>query len=245
MQSDRITELLQPFLPVPLAESQLQDISMYIDILLRWNARINLTAVRQPEEIVTRHFGESLFAARHLFPEAEHHKAAASQSIPRPPQPSAAFEPSGEKNSTRLVDIGSGAGFPGLPIKIWSPHTHVTLIESNHKKATFIREVGRALTLTDVDVFGGRAEDFQASADLVTLRAVERFESVLPVAANLVTPHGRLALLIVRRQMHSVAKITPTFQWSRPAPIPLSEERILISGHQPNHPYQNMDESRL
>jgi len=165
--------------------------------------------------------------------------------MPRPPQPSAAFAPSGKKNSTRLVDIGSGAGFPGLPIKIWSPHTHVTLIESNHKKATFIREVGRALTLTDVDVFGGRAEDFQASADLVTLRAVERFESVLPVAANLVTPHGRLALLIVRRQMESLAKLAPTFQWFEPVPIPRSEKRILLIGHQPKPPYQNMDEPRL
>jgi 16S rRNA (guanine527-N7)-methyltransferase len=245
MQSDRTAELLQPFLPVPLAESQLQDISTYIDILLRWNARINLTAVRQPEEIVTRHFGESLFAARHLFPQPEHPNAPAGQSIPRPPQPSAAFEPSGEKNSTRLVDIGSGAGFPGLPIKIWSPHTYVTLIESNRKKATFLREVSRALTLTDVDVFGGRAQDFQASADLVTLRAVERFEHVLPIAVNLVAPHGHLALLIVRRQMESLAKLAPTFQWSEPVPIPLSEERILLIGHQPNHPYQNMNESRL
>ena len=245
MQSDRIAELLQPFLPVPLAKSQLQDISMYIDMLLRWNARMNLTAVRQPEEIVTRHFGESLFAARHLFPQAEHPNAPAGQSIPRPPQPSAAFEPSGEENSTRLVDIGSGAGFPGLPIKIWSPHTHVTLIESNRKKATFLREVSRALTLTDVDVFSGRAEDFQASGDLVTLRAVERFEHVLPIAANLVAAHGRLAILVVRRQMESLAKLVPTFQWSEPVPIPLSEERILLVGHQPFPPYQNMDESRL
>jgi len=246
MQSDRIAELLQPFLPVPLVESQLQAISTYIDILLRWNARINLTAVRQPEEIVTRHFGESLFAARHLFPEAEPPNAPARQSILRPPQPSAAFEPSGEKNSTRLVDIGSGAGFPGLPIKIWSPHTHVTLIESNHKKAGFLREISRTLTLTDVDVFGGRAEDFQASADPVTLRAVERFEHVLPIAANLVAPHGRLALLIVRRQMDSLAKIAHTFQWSEPVPIPLSEARILLIGHRVLSPrYQNMDESRL
>ena len=245
MQCDRIAELLQPFLPVPLAKSQLQDISTYIDILLRWNARINLTAVRQPEEIVTRHFGESLFAARHLFPQAEHPNAPAGQSIPRPPQPSAAFEPSSEKNSTRLVDVGSGAGFPGLPIKIWLPNARVTLIESNRKKATFLREVSRALTLTDVDVFPGRAEDFQASADLVTLRAVERFEYVLPIAANMVAPPGRLALLVVRRQMESLAKLAPTFQWSEPVSIPLSEERILLIGHQPKPPYKNMDESGL
>src|SRR2546421_9682105 len=115
MQSDRIAELLQPFLPVPLVESQLQAISTYIDILLLWNVRINLTAVRQPEEIVTRHFGESLFAARHLFSPAEPGGCAVEPAlVPRPPKPSAAFERS---HSARLIDVGSGAGFPGLAIK--------------------------------------------------------------------------------------------------------------------------------
>src|SRR6267378_4523796 len=133
MQSDRIAELLQPFLPVPLVESQLRDISTYIDILLRWNARMNLTAVRQPEEIVTRHFGESLFAAGHLFSRPELHDATVRE--PSHPRPSAAFERSGGAHSTRLIDVGSGAGFPGLPIKIWDAPTHLTLIESSQKKA--------------------------------------------------------------------------------------------------------------
>ena len=66
MDSARIAELLASFLERPLSESQLEYISIYIDILLRWNARVNLTAVRQAEEILTRHFGESLFAARQL-----------------------------------------------------------------------------------------------------------------------------------------------------------------------------------
>src|SRR5207253_3379046 len=159
MQSDRIAELLQPFLPVPLVESQLQAISTYIDILLRWNARINLTAVRQPEHIVTRHFGESLFAARHLFPDprVRTDTPAAGPQHARSDRPPA----------TSVLDIGSGAGFPGLPLKIWAPEIHLTLIESNHKKATFLREVIRALTLTDVDVFPGRAENFVADADAI------------------------------------------------------------------------------
>src|SRR3989442_13306046 len=135
MQSDRIAELLQPFLPVPLVESQLQAISTYIDILLRWNARINLTAVRQPEHIVTRHFGESLFAARHLFPN------------PRVRTDAPAAGPQHERSerlpALSVFDIGSGAGFPGLPLKIWAPEIHLTLIESNHKKASFLREVIR------------------------------------------------------------------------------------------------------
>src|ERR1700693_1531905 len=89
-----------------LSPAQLQDISTYIDILLRWNARINLTAVRDPEAIVTRHFGESLFAARHLFPK--------SSSVPSLSSVVKAFE--------SIADIGSGAGFPGLPIKLWAPY---------------------------------------------------------------------------------------------------------------------------
>ena len=76
MHPARIAELLQPFLQqndqrLTANNALYQDISTYIDILHRWNARINLTAIRNPEEIVTRHFGESLFAARHLFPTAQ------------------------------------------------------------------------------------------------------------------------------------------------------------------------------
>src|SRR6266851_4843730 len=69
MDTARIAALLEPFLEPTLPPSQLDQISTYIDLLLRWNARINLTAIRDPDEIVTRHFGESFFLARHLFPE--------------------------------------------------------------------------------------------------------------------------------------------------------------------------------
>ena len=101
MNRDRIIELLQPFLSAPIAgcaaaaslsSMQLYSISTYIDILLRWNARINLTAIRDPEDIVTRHFGESLFVARHLFPDRIHVGTASA-----------------------LADLGSGAGFPAFP----------------------------------------------------------------------------------------------------------------------------------
>jgi 16S rRNA (guanine527-N7)-methyltransferase len=227
MESHRIAELLQPFLSAPLSDHQLQNISTYIDILLRWNARINLTAVREPEEIVTRHFGESLFAAGHLFSQPELYDATVD---PRPPKPGAAFGQPGATHSTTLVDVGSGAGFPGIPIKIYSPHTHLTLIESNQKKATFLREVSRALTLTDVNVFAGRAEDFSSFGDIVTLRAVERFRDALPIAARLVAPTGRLALLISRRQIDSLPDLAPPFRWLEPIPIPLSESRVLLIG---------------
>src|SRR5713226_4203714 len=214
-----------------LSLSQLQYISTYIDILIRWNARINLTAVRQPEEIVTRHFGESLFAARHLFPrppanipdtKMEREFVSAPQARPTP---GAAIA---DPNLPTAIDIGSGAGFPGLPLKIWASEIRLSLIESNHKKVTFLREVIRSLTLTDVNVFSGRAGDFATadfprhhpSADVVTLRAVERFESALPVAAGLVTTGGRLALLIGQAQIPQAMKGAPTFDWQSPTLIP-------------------------
>src|SRR5256886_5205742 len=217
MQSDRIAELLQPFLPVPLVESQLQAISTYIDILLRWNARINLTAVRQPEEIVTRHFGESLFAARRLFP--------APMADSQPPA-----DHQRPTTNNRVIDIGSGAGFPGIPIKMWEPQVHLTLIESNQKKATFLKEVARTLTLTGIDVASARAENFSGQAEIVTLRAVERFEAILPIAARLVVSGRVLALLVGERQLQSARQFGNVFRWSEPLQIPLSSTRVLLLG---------------
>lgn len=217
MDPARIAELLRPFLAPDqeLSPHQLQQISAYIDLLLKWNARINLTAVRDPEEIVTRHFGESLFAARHLFP-----------AVPD-------FPDARRLTTDDCLDIGAGAGFPGLPIKLWAPHLRLTLIESNHKKATFLREVARALTLTDINVFAGRAEDYATQAQLVTLRAVERFEKILPVAAGLVTPGGRLVLLIGLPQVPTARALLPTLRWDAALAIPLADSRVLLTGHQP------------
>lgn len=227
MEPARIAELLRPFLQAPVAffedskvahrvdekpaelcASQLKDISTYIDILLRWNARMNLTAIRQPEEIVTRHFGESFFAARHLLSSSS----------------------SGERHP-RVADIGSGAGFPGIPIKLFKPEMSVTLVESNQKKATFLREVIRALTLTDIDVENVRAESLSPGRfDVVTLRAVERFDSILPVAATLVRPGGRLVLLVGAAQANEAAAILIEWKLSKPHPIPESRSKIVLIG---------------
>jgi 16S rRNA (guanine527-N7)-methyltransferase len=202
-----------------LSPDQLRGISTYIDILIRWNARINLTAVRDPEQIVTRHFGESLFAARHLFPHT--HVGTAAPGCP-PERSSAALA---------VADIGSGAGFPGIPLKLWAPHIALTLVESNHKKAAFLREVTRALTLTDVNIQSARAETLTGKTfDVVTLRAVERFASILPVAGALVAPAGRLALLISASQQAQAQASLSGFAWSEAVPVPSSRARILLTG---------------
>src|ERR1039457_6223290 len=145
MDVPHIAARLEPFLNRELTPAQLDQISTYIDLLLRWNGRINLTAIRNEEEIVTRHFGESLFLARHLFPVGAPliaHSAMGGTPL----------------HPTQVLDIGSGAGFPALPLKIWAPNIHLTLVESNHKKATFLREVARALTLTNINVMAERTE---------------------------------------------------------------------------------------
>lgn len=213
MHAAQIAKLLEPFL---VRDQQLppqapQHISTYIDILQRWNARVNLTAIRTEEEIVTRHFGESLFAARHLFPPCS----------PVPPV---------VNTSPAVADVGSGAGFPGIPLKLWAPQIRLTLIESNHKKSAFLREVARALILTDINIQTARAETLKEKFDVVTLRAVEHFESILPAAAALLAPAARLALLIGAAQVPQARQALPTISWLDPTPIPHSQSRVLLIG---------------
>ncbi len=206
ISEDRIAELLEPFLdPDSLSPHQLREVSIYLDLLQRWNARIGLTAVRDPEEIITRHFGESFFAARQLF------------SLDAP--------------AGTAIDIGSGAGFPGFPLKIFAPSLDLTLVESNNKKVAFLREVMRALNLaTGVRVLASRSEDAESTATLVTLRAVERFQNALPIARKLLAPNGRLALLIGSAQRQTAESSLSDLRWEKPITLPLSTNRILLIG---------------
>jgi len=234
MQTARIAELLAPYLDQAndrgLTDNDLQNISTYIDILQRWNARMNLTAVRSEEEIVTRHFGESLFAARHLFP------VRAGAGASQPSSWLADDQRLTTNDDIAIADVGSGAGFPGIPIKLWAPAISLTLIESNHKKAAFLKELTRTLTLTDVDIQTVRAESLPASSfEVVTLRAVERFETILPVAARLVAPKGRLALLIGSPQIPTAQSALPDLAWSAPKPMPGSQSRVLAIATTPRN----------
>lgn len=192
------------------SENLFLQIPIYLDLLLRWNARTNLTAIRAPEEIITRHFGESLFAAQQIFP--------------------AGNSPGSNAPAATLADVGSGAGFPGLPMKLWATQLQVTLIESHQKKAAFLREVIRALKLTDVEVQATRAQQITQTFDTVTLRAVEHFDQILPIAAKLVRPGGRLALLIGEDQIPAAGSLLPSFKWDNPYTIPNSQRRVLLIG---------------
>ena len=248
MDLGRIAELLRPFLinpchseqggrpgeePAPvLSPTDLRHISTYIDLLLRWNSRINLTAIRDPEEIVSRHFGESLFAAQHLFPKIYPVSSSVLPVSSVADDVAFARNPSNDSSQPppRVADLGSGAGFPGIPIKLWAPHIDLTLIESNQKKAAFLREVARTLTLTNVNIQNARAEDVTQTFDLVTLRAVERFSYILPVAISLLVPKGRLALLIGSSQLDEARSVDPLLSWLDPIAIPESKSRNLLIG---------------
>jgi 16S rRNA (guanine527-N7)-methyltransferase len=170
LTEDRIAALLQPYLPSAPNPTLYTQLSKYLDLLLRWNARTNLTAIRDPEEIVRRHFGESLFAASHLSPVL-------------PP-------------TATILDFGSGAGFPGLPIQLLLPSLRVTLAESQGKKAAFLREAVRTLGLS-TEVWAARVETMPQDRrfDAVTMRAVDKMETALSEGRTRVAAAGLLAVL--------------------------------------------------
>ena len=171
LSESRIAELLAPYLEAAdLNPSLYGSLSQYLDLLVRWNARTNLTAIREPEEMVRRHFGESLFVARHL----------ASRLSPE----------------ATLLDFGSGAGFPGLPIQLLLPNLRVTLAESQGKKASFLREAVRTLGLK-TEIWSARVESMPAERqfEAVTLRAVDHMQDALTAARPRVATSGWLITL--------------------------------------------------
>src|SRR3984885_11775571 len=171
LSESAIAALLTPYVDSPPAI--LPQLSVYLDLLLKWNARTNLTAIREPEEIVRRHFGESLFAARHIPVETK-----------------------------TLLDFGSGAGFPGLPIAVLRPKIQVTLAESQNKKSTFLREAVRTLGLQNVEIWPSRVESIPPNRlfNVVALRAVDEMATALPAARARITPGGQLLLLTTAAQ---------------------------------------------
>jgi 16S rRNA (guanine527-N7)-methyltransferase len=174
---------------------------IYLDLLMRWNERINLTAIRNADGILSRHFVESIVCARVLPFEIK-----------------------------TLLDFGSGAGFPGVPIAICRPEIAVTLAESQLKKSAFLREVLRS-TGVEGRVFTGRAERIDETFACVTLRAVDRMESAIRCAARMVPVGGFLVLMVTRRESLAYqAAAGDVFAWSAPTQIPLSNDRVLLIG---------------
>jgi 16S rRNA (guanine527-N7)-methyltransferase len=173
----------------------------YFLLLLRWNARINLTAIRSEEEILRRHFVESIACARALPAEVE-----------------------------TLLDFGSGAGFPGIPIALCRPEIAVTLAESQGKKAAFLSEAVRVAGV-GAKIHSGRAEALHAEFDCVTLRAVDKMDRAVQTAARLVRPGGWLALMTTgAEEIKLQAAAGPEFSWSQAVELRGGGDRVVALG---------------
>lgn len=174
----------------------------FLALLVRWNARINLTSVRRPEEIVRRHFAESIFAAKQI------------------PQ-----------RVKTLLDYGSGGGFPGIPIAICRPEIAVTLAESQGKKAAFLREAVRTLSLR-AEVWAARVEEMEPGRvfDAITLRAVDRMPAACQSAVERLAPRGWMGVFTTRKTEDALDRIAG-IHWDAAIGIPGSQQELLRTGH--------------
>jgi 16S rRNA (guanine527-N7)-methyltransferase len=196
MTPETLTALLTPYATVtPSLASQLL---LYLDLILKWNARTNLTAIRTPDEIVRRHFGESLFSAAHLGP------------------------------CSTLLDYGSGAGFPGIPIQLAHPNLAVTLAESQGKKAAFLREAVRTLHLP-TEIWPHRVESMSDNRtfDVITLRAVDDMTSAVTEASRRATSR----ILLLTTASSSYHALSKDFILDQPIPVPASTSSVLQIAH--------------
>jgi 16S rRNA (guanine527-N7)-methyltransferase len=176
-----VRQLLEPF-GLNLSIDQIGQLIAYLELLLRWNKKINLTGIRDWKSCVTRHFGETLYLGHWV------------------------------ELGGRLLDIGSGAGFPGLSLKIIFPDLSVTLLEPVAKKRAFLKEVARVCGMSFVEVRGERLEDFacgQSSSDYdeATARAVGHLEELLPLAGRCLKSEGEIFLWLSRQQASEVGQI--------------------------------------
>jgi 16S rRNA (guanine527-N7)-methyltransferase len=200
--SDTIHRALAEF-RLSVTDTQVQCIQQYMSLLLKWNEAINLTAIRDPLEILYRHFCESMFAAAVV-----------------------------SLDNGRLADVGSGGGFPGLPLKILRPELEVFLVESNVKKATFLAEAVRDLGLTGARVFVSRYEELGEELtplDIVCSRAVGEFGAFLNWAGSPQIDAKQAILWIGGRDLDEARQIAG-WAWHEPVQIPQSMRRFLLVG---------------
>ena len=184
-----------------LSPEQLCGFGRYLALIQHWNAHINLSAVRDEEGILSRHFVECIGCARAL--------------------------PAGIET---LLDFGTGAGFPGIPIALCRPEIRVTLAESQGKKAAFLSEAIRTLELRS-RVYAGRAEDLGSTFDAVILRAVDKMAEAVKVAASLVKAGGWLCLMTTKEDLGRLQDAAGAgFTWQDPTSLSGSDRRLVSLG---------------
>jgi 16S rRNA (guanine527-N7)-methyltransferase len=187
----------------PVSPAQADQIRLYISLLLKWNQAVSLTSVTEPHEILTRHFGESFYAASFV-----------------------------DLSRGRLADVGSGAGFPGLALKILQPELEVTLIESNGRKCSFLKEIARYLDLQGVSVVQQRLEQIDTPTqafDFICGRAFGQFKSLLSWAESVLGPAGNVLLWLGRDDANDLSAKTG-WDWREARSIPGAERRVILVG---------------
>jgi 16S rRNA (guanine527-N7)-methyltransferase len=200
---DEIARILLPYGGKAFTDSQLASLARYLELLKKWNQTIPLTSIEDDTEIVARHFGESIFAGS-LLP----------------------------VSSGRLADVGSGAGFPGLPLKIAFPELQVTLLEPNIKKWAFLREVQSALGLSGVEVVRCRYEDSHipsSSLDFVCARALGGYKRLLLWSKVVLKQGGHVILWLGIEDSNLLTRVKG-WNWTLPVRIPESRQRVLLTG---------------
>lgn len=200
---DEIRQILLPYGGSALTDSQLASLDKYLGLLKKWNQTIPLTSIEDDSEIVSRHFGESIFPGS-LVP----------------------------MSRGRLADVGSGAGFPGMALKIFSPDLEVHLIEQNAKKATFLRETSRFLNFEGIFVSGRDYRQLpgeMGAFDWVTAKAFGSYMELLDWAHSRLSSAGTVALWLGSDDSARFSAV-PRWRWAPPITIPDSKRRILFSG---------------
>jgi 16S rRNA (guanine527-N7)-methyltransferase len=185
-----------------LAPSLSEPLLAYLALLDRWNRTYNLTAIRDPGEMVAKHLLDSL--AMHPF-----------------------------AATGTLADLGTGPGLPGIPLAIASPQLQVTLVESNGKKARFLREAVRTLQLSNARVAESRIEalDLPAAFDAITARALATLPLILELGGHLLKPQGRLLAMKGALPADEIAALPPGWRVERVVPLDvpgLAAERHLV-----------------
>jgi len=199
--SSRLNTLLAATGLAPLDDKTADRFRIYLSLFLRWNERLNLSAIRDEEGVLSRHFIESIAVARRL------------------PQ-----------DIATLLDFGSGAGLPGIPVALCRPEIAVTLAESQGKKAAFLLEAVRVLGIR-AEVHAQRVEVLRAVFDCVILRAVDKMPKAAAVAVKLVAPGGWLALMTTGAEIPGLRSATGAgISWQEPERLPLGDDRVLALG---------------
>ncbi len=184
-------------------ENQIDQIREYIKLLLTWNEKVNLTAIRDPQDILYRHFCESMMAAQVV-----------------------------DMSRSRLADLGTGGGFPGLALKILLPDAQVILVESSVKKATFLAEVVRALGLVNVQVLVSRYEELGEEItplDFACARALGEFATFLDWAGSAKVDAKQVVLWLGERDVAEVQRVGG-WSWRAPIAVPQSLRRVILVG---------------